>query len=338
MSYESPTDESETAMTSFKFNGNTKPKRKQPSAAAKQRVRDAFDGDALKHLCETWDFSDYAQRIDLPSSPLGRERYFWFQDNGSDILAVAHLDSVQDDGTASIVETSAGLLVTSGKLDDRLGVYVILELLPARGINVDWLLTTDEEIGQSTAEDFTSENKDYNWIIQFDRGGTDVVMYDYETPELVKLVEQSTATVGLGSFSDICMLEHLGVAGFNWGVGYRDYHSPRSHAWLEDTFKMVARFEKFHRANHDKVFTHEPRTYYRDTGFASSINGQAWGSDFQGSDLRSAYKDDFYERLIVADCAHMIDVEDADSYVEISGGNIVCNTCGDIEALLDESA
>ncbi len=184
-------------------------------------------------------------------------------------------------------------------------------MLPKLGITCDWLLTTDEEIGQSTAEDFETE-KAYNWTFQFDRAGTDVVMYDYETPDLVELVEKAGARVGQGSFSDICYLEHLGCAGFNWGVGYEDYHSPRSHAWLEDTFRMVARFAKFYNANKDEWMPYEPKPYSwesKKTDIAS-----LWGS------------------LLVADCGHMVDVEEKDSYIESQGGMLIeCTDCGTVD-------
>lgn len=226
------------------------------------RVRKAFRPDVLARVCTLQDFSGYAPRTDLPARQ-GRERFLHYRDNGSNVLAVAHLDSVQPHTACTVVGTAAGPLALSGVLDDRLGAYVILEMLPRLGVTTDWLLTTDEEMGESTAAEFSSE-KPYHWMFQFDRGGTDVVMYDYETPELVEMVEASGARVGVGSFSDICLLEHLGCAGFNWGVGYRDYHSRRAHAWLEDTFRMVARFLRFHAANADAALPHTPRSHYGD--------------------------------------------------------------------------
>lgn len=249
-----------------------------------KKVRRAFDADALVDLCVRQDFSDYATRVDLPPGRDGHPRFYYYQDNGSDVLAVAHLDSVQEDGTCKVVETSAGLLAVSGTLDDRLGVYVILELLPRLGVTCDWLLTTDEEMGQSTAEDFAEDQrgdggKDYNWMFQFDRGGTDVVMYDYETPDLVALVEDSGARVGMGSFSDICMLENLGCVGLNWGVGYQDYHGPRAHAWLEDTFRMVGSFLRFYEANANFYLPYEPRPRYR-------FGGVGWDDGLDDDELR----------------------------------------------------
>lgn len=231
--------------------------RKAPSKQKMASIRNAFDAAKLIDVCERVDFSAYAKCYELEPERGRDNRFYYHADNGSDILAVAHLDHVQADPTCQVVDTSAGLLALSGALDDRLGAYVILELLPKLGITCDWLLTTDEEVCASTAEDFVTTN-DYNWIIEFDRGGTDVVMYDYETPALVELVEASGARVGHGSFSDICMLEHLGCAAFNWGVGYQDYHSAKSHAWLEDTFRMVARFMKFYEANANTFLRHYP--------------------------------------------------------------------------------
>src|SRR5690606_28494773 len=118
------------------------------------------------------------------------------------------------------------------------------------GVKYYLLLTTDEVGAQSTARDFVEDNlgRSYNWMFQFDRGGTDVVMYQYETPEYAALVEAAGARVGCGSYSDIAELDGLECAGFNWGVGYENYHSPRSHAWLDDTFRSVARFVNFYEA------------------------------------------------------------------------------------------
>lgn len=305
-----------------------KPSR-QPSQQAKQKVRDAFDAGMLATICTTWDFSPYGQRVDLP----GRERFYYYQDNGSDILAVAHLDSVQYDGSCHVIDTNAGLLAVSGTLDDRLGAYVILELLPNLGITCDWLLTTDEEMGMSTADCFESE-KQYNWIIQFDRGGTDVVMYQYETPELKKLVEDAGARVGMGSYSDICVLEDLGCPGFNWGVGYQDYHGERSHAWLEDTFRMVARFVNFYNANAATPLTHHSMwsdddewVNYREMEDNVKDLTLAEALVFGGG--RSGEEDD--GRFPVADCAHLVDLLNEDTYVKFDGGDvIICSACASV--------
>lgn len=240
--------------------------------ALKDQIWQVFDHTALKRICEMHE-SEFAEYLDERPTMLERRHvgsdFYYYQDNGSQILAVAHLDTVVDheERTANFVNTEAGPVVFSGALDDRLGAYIILDLLPALGIQFDVLLTVGEESGQSTAEDFYAE-KDYHWMIEFDRGGTDVVMYQYEDDEIVQLVRDTGAKVADGIFSDISYLEHLGIKGFNWGVGYQDYHGPRSHAFLEDTVEMVAYFLRFHVANKDVPLPHKPAPVFGRSGRA----------------------------------------------------------------------
>lgn len=259
-----------------------------------------FDPDALRSICVEDDFSSYGfTRTTLEPHLYGGDRFYWYRDGGPDatVLAVAHLDTVQDDRSCQITGTASGLLATSGALDDRLGAYIILDLLPSLGIVCDVLLTTDEESGQSTASDFDPP-KDYNWIIQFDRGGTDVVAYQYETPDLVARVRDSGARMGQGSYSDICELEHLGVAGLNWGTGYQDYHSPRSHAWLDDTFRCVSKFARFYRANEATPIPHSLELL-----------------DYDGTDYG-----------VVADCGDWVDLSDERTFHE-EYGTVICIKC-----------
>ncbi len=188
-----------------------------------------------------------------------------------------------------------------------------MELLPALGITCDWLLTTGEESGQSTAQDFETD-KQYNWVIEFDRGGTDVVLYQYEDDHLVDLIEDCGARVGVGSYSDIADLDFLGCKAMNWGVGYADYHSERSHAWLEDTFRMVARFAKFYEANSETFLPHA-----------------GWGVEAEDVDDEYA---NWWKRsdIITADCGHEIDLSDTNSYIESQGGSLIeCKGCGTID-------
>lgn len=231
-----------------------------------KRVRRHFDRAGLAKVCAMHE-TEFADEYGMQVTSVRRD-FWWdqdypgfhaFKDNGANILAVAHLDTVQPHRKrgANFIDTAGGPVVYSGALDDRLGAYTILELMPTLGINMDVLLTTGEETGQTTAEEFRSD-KGYNWMIEFDRGGTDVVMYQYEDHECMELVRDSGASIyDRGIFSDIGALDHLEIKGFNWGVGYRDYHSPRSHAFLEDYWKMIGHFVKFHDANADVYLPHE---------------------------------------------------------------------------------
>lgn len=175
-----------------------------------------------------------------------------YQDNGANILAVGHLDFVK-----YAKPTISKDLVRCPQLDDRLGVWVILDILKEAGLKFDVLLTDSEEVGQSTAQYFESPKK-YNWMFEFDRMGTDVVMYDFHTQELALNLEDHGFDVGYGSFTDICYLEQLGVAGFNFGVGYHNQHTDRCYADLNQTYENVVKFCHFYETNKDIEFPFDP--------------------------------------------------------------------------------
>jgi hypothetical protein len=162
-----------------------------------------------------------------------------FIDNGSKVLGVAHVDHV-DCGSNHFFRS--GHRVWSSRLDDRLGVHVLLDILPKMGIVVDVLLTDNEEIGQSTAELF-KPSKDYNWMFQFDRHGTDAVCYQYrDMEEVVK----DYFRVGRGSFSDISLMDHLGCGGVNVGTAYYEEHTLGSHGNLKELAAQLEAFKRFY--------------------------------------------------------------------------------------------
>lgn len=208
------------------------------------------------------------KRVDV-DQPYGADFYL-FKDNGADILFVAHLDTVgpPHERTMHLIETAGGPVVYSRALDDRLGAYVGLELLPKMGMKFDYLLTVGEEDGMSTAQFFNASDhhdREYNWIIEFDRGGTDVVLYGYEDDDLVEMVEETGADVEQGIFSDISYMEHVGVKAMNWGVGYRDYHGPRAHVWLADMFDMIDYFATFYETWSEVRLPHVQTPSWLDT-------------------------------------------------------------------------
>lgn len=259
-----------------------------------RKVRRAIDRDALARICEADEESfgaDYGMTT-VNVEQKSPADYYHYRDNGSAILAVAHLDTVvpRHQRMCRFVDTAGGPVVYSGGLDDRLGAFIILDLLPALGITHDVLLTVGEECGQSTAAYFDAP-KHYDWVIEFDRGGTDVVMYDYEDDETIQLVEDSGARVGMGSFSDISYMEHVGVKAFNWGVGYHDYHGPRAHAYLDDTALMVARYLRFHEANTGTYLPHEARPVLIG-GARYDWDAESWEDDDDNDDARLWADDD----------------------------------------------
>jgi hypothetical protein len=258
------------------------------NTSLKRQVRQAYNQNQLARVCTLREdrfgraFGMETVRTEQRSSSWYRdsgrpEDYYHFRNNGSRVLAVAHLDTVVrgDRRAPHFRHTERGPYIRSGALDDRLGAYVILHLLPAMGITCDWLLTVGEESGMSTAESF-KPGKDYDWAIEFDRGGTDVVMYQYEDRASRRLVEASGARMGSGSFSDIAYLEHLGVKAFNWGVGYDgNYHSEAGYAYLNNTFAMVAKYLRFHEQNAGTAMPHKSWDY----GIKENRYGSRYYSD-----------------------------------------------------------
>jgi hypothetical protein len=239
----------------FKIEGNliTVGKPPQPGEGEAQVPQNIdMNMDELKEvsLSSIEEFAPYGEKLDT------EDGMYVFIDNGANILAVAHLDTVQDIRHFDVKEGDLGKVIKNAQLDDRLGAYIILKLLPKLGVNADILLTEGEEVGNSTAQHFLTQKK-YNWIFQFDRQGIDTVMYQYEDPETKKLMEKYKFMVGRGSVSDISYLERLGVKAFNFGTGYYDNHSVDAYAVESDIKHNVKLFLKFYNDMKDTKLEHK---------------------------------------------------------------------------------
>lgn len=176
-----------------------------------------------------------------------------YQNNNANVLAVAHMDTVFDKDNHYFY--AEGKYVNSGKLDNRIGVYILLDILPQIG-TFDLLLTDLEESIQSTAAHFKPEN-DYNWIVEFDRLGHDVVMYSYEDDEMFNLMACYDFPVGRGTFSDIAELEYLGVKGFNFGNGTKGQHTTKCSVDLEVLEEQMVKFDIFYKEMNEVKLPHE---------------------------------------------------------------------------------
>lgn len=188
------------------------------------------------------------------------ENGYVYIDNNSPVLAVAHADvHSRIEHIIRFEKSTSGYgdeqIVKSPYLDDRLGVFTILETLPNLGIDTDVLITTGEESGQSTANEF-SENcaRRFNWIVEFDRKGEDVVLYEYSNEEMESELIQARFEIGFGTSSDIMHLKSLGIACFNVGIGYSREHYSDCWADLRILDRQLERFSNFYHRNRNKIF------------------------------------------------------------------------------------
>lgn len=243
----------------------------------RKKVKIKLDMDLLRQRCLDPESAFHTLGV-TTRTPYGP---YTFIDRGGDTLAIAHLDFVAGAKHFSPCIIGGELNIFNSRLDDRLGAYVILDVLPKLGVNSDILLTTGEESGKSTGAFFETEKK-YNWMYQFDRKGTDVVMYHYETKKLEKALKEIGFVVANGSFSDIAMMSHMGIKGFNFGVGYYEAHSDRSYMIWPDTMEMIKKFVRFYRLNHGVKLYHDPQ----DDGWRRI--GASW-EDWQWDDIKEDF-------------------------------------------------
>lgn len=191
-------------------------------------------------------------------------KQYIFIDNKSDILAVAHLDSVNPSSHFAVVTTKNGTgesRIFSSVVDDRLGAHIILDLLPQHGVKADILLTTDEETGNSTAKFFKTEKK-YNWMFSFDRHGTDVVHYRYsEIRKYLEVAGFKSHEISAGAMSDIDYLHELGCLGANFGTGYHDEHNHWAYAVPDEILLNVRRFLNFYHQYKYQHLEYKPISY-----------------------------------------------------------------------------
>lgn len=170
-----------------------------------------------------------------------------FLDNDSDILAVGHIDTVNLPHKVRYHAKSNRIV--SPNLDDRLGIYTLLEVLPKYNIKPDILLTDNEEGMRSTSYYFNSR-KEYKWIFELDRRENDVVLYQYENNDMIDLLESYGYEVGIGTYTDICDMDGLKTTCINFGIGYMEQHTLSCYADIWEVETCIKRFMNFYQ--HEK--------------------------------------------------------------------------------------
>ena len=238
------------------------------------------------------------------------------------ILAIAHLDTVQD--LIGMTTSKKGRMVHACGLDDRLGAYIVHEWLNSHGIVADILLTDMEESGSSTASCFAMAN-DYNWIVGFDRAGEDVVTYGLDSPEWLEALRESGFRVGMGSYSDIAFLKTERCC-VNVGVGYERAHSKDSYADLAVLDRQLKRFRVLYDNYQDTQFTivkapAKSFSYSRGGGWPDD----SWSNYKRGDGLTSLNKPKAWEMYECSWCNCQCDGKYQDEY-----GMEICTSCAEM--------
>jgi hypothetical protein len=260
------------------------------------------------------------------------DNFYCYKNAGHKVLAVAHADSVQE----ARFFNRKGNVLFSPSLDDRLGVAVAVDILPMMGIECDVLITDEEESANSSGKNFAlNELKhNYNWIVEFDRAGSDCVTYSYDSKEWHDALESAGFRLGFGSYSDICEMESMGVCAMNVGVGYENYHSMSAFANMIALDNNLEIFKYFYAIFKDKKFAHTERVYasrYGDYGFYSRYGEyDEWGkyqaAKYDTKSLDVAPKDHYENRrLMCPDCS--TDFWEFD--MEVIQGMAECLNCGE---------
>lgn len=198
-------------------------------------------------------------RVDTPDGPL-----VWVR-RGAPVLGCVHLDFV--DVAHKWGYDKKRQRVYTPRLDDRAGVFILLDVLPSLGIHLDLLLTDSEECGRSTAKRFVGwcdsaggpgRPAGYNWLAQFDRRGKDAVCYDYRYSDAwTAALKGAGFDLGIGSFSDIAALYDLGLCGVNIGVGYHGEHTTHCYGDLGEMVLNLNNFRRFYASSSGVRFPFE---------------------------------------------------------------------------------
>jgi hypothetical protein len=226
--------------------------------------------------------------------------YLYSESPDNKVLAVAHMDVHSVPGTQfRLVKDENTTVILHPGLDDRLGIFSILYLFPQYEIATDILLTTDEEYCMSSAKEFAENcKKDYNWIVELDRAGDDVVMYNYDDDDSIIADLKSVGfKLGRGSYSDICELEALGVSAFNIGIGYHFQHTAQCCVILRELALQLRKLKNFYDQFKGKSYEHfyvpSAARYPTDRDFLD--NPLYWDDEDENEDEHYAGADTYWQ-------------------------------------------
>ena len=241
-----------------------------------------------------------------------RDRYAYRPTTGVNVLTVCHADTVLN---RPDLWEQEGDWIQSSELDDRLGLAMALAMSRRHGTAI--LVCDNEEVGRSTASVFAGDNWPVpNWLIEFDRRGTDAVTYDYSSECWDGICEHYFEEIGNGSFSDVCYLESMERKAVNVGVGYYREHSLKCHAYLDETRWRMNQVSRMLREVGGIPMLHKEK---RASKIPTRLYYGSWDMDDETTHLMPALDGTTY-RTECTGCEtmhDMIDLEDVGSHVDL---------------------
>lgn len=220
-------------------------------------------------------------------------RYAYRKSGNNKILAVAHCD-FRDCGCDHCLWDEKNI-VFSSRLDDRLGIAILLDCLPKMGLEYDLLLTDHEETSDSTAKDFAADigkDHDYNWMFQFDRRGDDCVCYSYTEmkPKIEKHFKHA-----YGSASDISKMSDLEIGGINVGTGYHEEHKAYSYALVSEIVSQVTKFHAFYKEFADEKVVSKKFEYTGSHNYNNNVDSDTRSFGYYGNRHRDHDPEDIWQ-------------------------------------------
>lgn len=213
-----------------------------------------------------WNSSKILEYCLMTEQDLIGDNLYRHINRGAKVCGIAHVDTVGRYDSPYYTGIHEGSnSVISIHLDDRLGVYTLLDVL-SNLIEIDIILTTNEEQMASTLVNFLYENPkvNYNWVFSFDRQGEHAVFYDHDNQAWRDKVSEFFYP-DTGSYSDIKHWTRSSAV--NLGVGYYNPHRDFCYA-LEAVWRdQVIKFLKFYAKNKDRKFAYKKRPSTLDNNY-----------------------------------------------------------------------
>lgn len=159
--------------------------------------------------------------------------------------------------------------------DDRLGCAWAYKL--SEELGADLLLTDHEESGGTTGQ--FHKLKNYNWIVEFDREGVDVVTYDLDNPIFLKALKDYWK-IGNGSYTDLCELK-TDACCFNLGLGHYNSHGRKAYINIKEMRDQINKFRHFFAEHKDIKYTqikHQANYLFSESNVCEFCNA-AYGTE-----------------------------------------------------------